>query len=149
MPSCTTCNSFLKRDIRFSIARNINPYLESLHDNFKINIKKASKQLKGFDIKESDVEFICKTKKTQKHIDIFALKELYLAHIDYIREIVMKINDYGDEEYLESLKKYGVSDPWQFFLGNFIHQQNINDRPLAKLTTDLYEQLGIPNINSE
>jgi len=147
VPCCTVCNSSLKGNIDFNLKDYLHPYCdEHLHDHFKVNIATTVKSLKGYKLKDSDIEFVC-SEKVQKHVNDFALKEFYKKHLDYIQEIVIKINDYGDKSYWDSIKRYDVADPLQLLLGNFWQSEDINKRPLAKITADLCEQYGISIID--
>ena len=142
IPSCTTCNSNLKKDIRFSRKNNIHPFEDSLHDFLTINIDKNAKTIHG-NILKSDIQFIFDpTNKAKTHVKIFALLEFYENHLDYIREIVQKAND-CNPIYLASLAKYNVKDPLQIYIGNYCQSKDINKRPLSKLTIDICQQFGL------
>ncbi len=90
-----------------------------------------------------------KIERAENNIRVFRLKEVYNQHKDYAMEIYKKSIMYSDE-YLESLfKQYegtlfkNMEQLKGMIFGNYISEDEIQNRPLAKLTRDIAEELGL------
>ena len=152
IPSCKICNhgKSNKTDIL------INPYDPVYNWNelliFSLKIKAAD-----FYYKPSSIEIILENKATDQEtkkmvensIKIFKLKELYKRHADYVVELIQKKYAYS-EDYLNALfKQYegtlfrNREDLLRLVTTNFIDEKDLKNRPLAKLTKDIVEQLDL------
>lgn len=142
IPSCPVCNH-LKKEKEI----DLNPYL--------INAENDSIKFKFKDIKNvktvSDIKFKIKCNKTQlgrKNIEILGLNELYNEHKDYIKEIMDKAIAYNSSYYdslIESFRHMGlnVQDIDNLIWGTYTENDQINKRPLSKLTRDILEHYKI------
>lgn len=110
-------------------------YLLGTSENFKIEIEISSN--------DSRVD-----KKIQNSINTFHLKELYNLHKDYIRELIKKAIIYNesriDELYTQYPKLFNSREEvLQMVVSNYINDDDLEKRPLAKLTKDICEELGL------
>jgi hypothetical protein len=87
--------------------------------------------------------------KEKGNVSIFQLKEVYNQHKDYVVDIIQKNIVYSDD-YIESLFQQfegtlfkNKEDVMRFILGNYISEEDLGKRPLAKLTRDISEELGL------
>lgn len=153
IPSCSTCNqrkSAKKEDIFY-------PYRDSFNKkaNFRIDgimsLSGLHNQNIGF-FDESRLQLTIEAKSdkdmVEKHIDVFNLKNIYNEHRDVIAEILKKATIYSDdyaEEIVGSFKNV-FKDEDDFLSSVFctaLADEEINNRPLSKLTKDILEQLEI------
>lgn len=169
IPSCHICNSNLKGSKKFKLTLNIHPYIEGFENilRFKIELNKSIDFPNGknninfgvaffygntnsFKIKiKSDTPTLDYEKKCNNNIDIFHIEDLYNEHKDYVYELVKKEIVYN-EDYLESLySQYAgtlfssFQDVQRMALSNYISELDFDKRPLAKLTRDISEDLGL------
>ena len=152
VPSCATCN-------QRKSSKNENifyPYAESFNDsmafdfrimytdeNFVINKDFFSKdRIKIlYDIKNEE-------NKVEAHMKLFNIKELYNEHKDIISELVQRRLIYSDS-YISSLHKEfdGVFESKdeidKLITCNYTKPEDINKRPLSKLSIDISKELGL------
>jgi hypothetical protein len=81
-------------------------------------------------------------------IDTFHLNEVYQTHQDYVIELIKKVQIYNDGQFTEYLENFGelfkTEDEMQrIIFGNYIQENKLGKRPLAKLTKDLLDDLGV------
>lgn len=156
IPSCSICNSSLKGNAKFSLARFINPYLESFggYIRFSINPNKVSfingvsssyDVIFKFDPKASKQIRI----KAARHIVLFKLRELYNQHKDYIDEIIIKSRIYN-EDYIKALFEQhkgtlfsNISDVKRMIVSNYIAESDLDKRVLSKMAADISNELGL------
>lgn len=148
IPCCQTCNQ-LKSDDTKEI---LYPYSDGFDDKclFEVNHMDFILENKPIEVKldpvgECDDNF---KEKCGNNIDVFALKELYQKHSDYIEEIIIKCYSYNEDYYeglIEDFSKVGrtTSEIHRLIFGNYIDRANNEKRPLSKLTSDLLNQMGI------
>lgn len=104
-------------------------------DNFKIELKpKDSKSENGI--------------KIQRSIDAFHLNDLYKLHNDYVRELIKKAIIYNESRIDELYTQYSElfqnrEEVVQMIVSNYIGEDDLGKRPLAKLTKDICEELGL------
>ncbi len=113
-------------------------------DSFRINFKYK----KNITLEEKNIADKALI-KDKGNVDIFQLKEVYNQHKDYVVDIIQKNIVYNDD-YIESLFKQfegtlfrNKEDLMRFILGNYISEEDLGKRPLAKLTRDISEELGL------
>lgn len=110
-------------------------YLLGNSDNFKIEIDIINvKSQKG--------------KKIKNSIELFNLDYLYSLHKDYVRELIKKAVIYNESRITELYKEYGElfnsrEELIQIIVGNYVNDEELGKRPLAKLIKDISEDLGI------
>lgn len=150
IPSCQICNS------RFKLAKIndiVYPYNEEFGDEVFFEVTSEDGDL-NYIYKQNAVTIKINTNnstiksKVDESIKIFKLDELYQSHEDYAIEIIKKIKMYGSDEGINDIyKKYG-----QFFenkdefkriiFGNYYMDEDLNKRPLSKLTRDILLKHG-------
>ena len=150
IPSCKVCNK-LKLDDETKI---INPYDKRYNGNKSV---KFSHKITGVEFynkpEQIKLEIEYKSKKSkenelfEKSFEVFKLNELYENHKDIIVELIKKQHMYS-EEYLETLYKQYEGTLFKNFehlkgiiFGNYISDDEINKRPLAKFTKDILTDL--------
>ncbi|GCD10339.1 hypothetical protein [Clostridium tagluense] len=110
-------------------------YLLGNSDNFKIELKPQDPN--------SD-----KGKKIQNSINTFHLEDLYNFHKDYVRELIKKAIIYNESRIDELYTQYpelfkSREEVVQMVVSNYISNKDLGKRPLAKLTKDICEELGL------
>lgn len=152
IPSCDICNSRLKVASEFTLGSNLHPYTESFHDHLRFSIK--IKEVKNFfdDADVGEIDFVRKGEyfsKAESNAKVFNLKAAYeQGHKDYIAEQVFKARVYNDswaKGIMDEFAGLFASDEElkRFYFGNYVRREDINKRPLAKLTIDILEEFGI------
>ena len=138
IPSCHQCNR-LKRTEQF----DHNPWMAYSKD-----------QAPRFKIDLSDGDFFPSAPRVliengSKETMHLLFSELYnTAHIDYVKELLFKIEAYSNPEVFQSVVDtfQGIATPSELqriIWGNYVFRQDNEKRPLAKLTSDIMEQYGI------
>ncbi|APH18131.1 HNH endonuclease domain-containing protein [Clostridium botulinum] len=166
IPSCHTCNSSFKGSIDFYKNKGIYPYKEDFGQDAKFETKfYTDKDIKDKD-KIYDIRYLLGNsdnfkieikpkkpkshigKKIQKSIDTFNIQELYNFHKDYIRELIKKAIIYNESRIDELYNQYpelfsNREEVLQMVVSNYICDEDLGKRPLAKLTKDICEELGL------
>ena len=143
IPSCPICNRMKKTN-----EIDIHPYIEGFNDKCKFKIDDIEKCLLNDDYSNWEISFDKTLDKFDKNIDVFALKELYNKHKDFVSEIVFKARAYNDEVYkslIETFSNQGLSEKEMHLLifGTYLEENKIGLRPLSKLSKDIIDQIGI------
>lgn len=148
IPCCSTCNH-LKSDRAENL---LYPYFEGFNDKctFQVNysgllLEKDQIEVEIHTVNGCDEDF---KDKCENNIEIFALKESYQKHSDYIEEIITKAYSYNHEYYeglIEDFSNMGknAADIHRLIFGSYIDRAENEKRPLSKLTSDILEQIGI------
>lgn len=110
-------------------------YLLGNSDNFDIDIEPIDLN--------SD-----KGKKIHNSISIFRLDKIYNFHKDYVKELIKKAIIYNESRIDELYEQYpelfsSREEVVQMVVSNYIDKDDLGKRPLAKLTMDICEQLGL------
>jgi hypothetical protein len=143
IPSCSVCNH-----VKLEKKIDIHPYTNSFHENnchFQIVGKQngASNTLDWLLKNEIKVHFT----GDNKNIEVFALKELYNEHIDYVEEILNKVQAYNKGYYNSLIKGYKLgAQPVEIdrlIFGTYLEDAEHEKRPLSKLTKDILDQIGL------
>ena len=149
VPVCARCNSRKNKTI-FPYSYYLYPYEDSFHDiahfefyfthvdclsnptpqKLLVNLYPDKK------FTNQDPNFI----RAEHTCDFFGLKKrISLGHADYLCEILEKCMIYN-EEYINNLQHdFGISykDALRLIFGNYVSPEDINKRPLAKITIDM------------
>ncbi|MBV7275631.1 hypothetical protein I6U48_22280 [Clostridium sp. PL3] len=132
-------------------------YLMGMSDNFKIELSIDMERVRNYfllkneekqmdtDINKITLEFIDKIRNSK---DIFHLEELYKCHKDYVRELIKKAIIYNESRIDELCTQYpdifsSREEVLQMIVSNYICDEDLGKRPLAKLTKDIREELGL------
>lgn len=157
VPSCNICNSSYKHSKEFNIKEHFHPYIKGFDCEdvkFTLEIENIDDILSVVDetlnIPTYDIGFRCDPFKTlPKNIDDLGLKKLYNYDKSYTNDIIKKSFIYN-KDYIESLYKewegtlFGSTDEIKnLIMGNYLNIEDINNRPLGKLTKDITEELRI------
>lgn len=160
IPSCSICNSSLKGSDVFNIANNLHPYIDNCDNvmSFRIDVKAVdfiTGKKKSFNILlEPEDSTVDKQLygRAHKNAETFKIADLSNMHKDYVIELIRK-SYYYNEDKLRQLKEFKTEignklfssneEVLEFVLGNYIRQDKLGDRVLAKLTKDIAKQLGL------
>ncbi len=154
VPSCYSCNSQLRgtRDI------GLHPYVKGFEKilHFYTEIKDItqfignSKKyfeliLKEYKDIKPDINDYNNAIKNEK---VFRLNDIYQTHKDYVREMIQKAiiyNEVYSEDLYNDFPKIFVDekDARNMMLSNYTDIENLEKRPLAKLTKDIAMELKI------
>jgi len=156
IPSCGVCN-YIKFDNEKEL---IYPYKEKFGENAKFTIDFSNKELdEKYDLnvllglsdnlcidfninKDSD-------NKIKNSIETFKLDKIYSTnHRDYVKDLIRKAIIYNESRIDELYNQYASlfsskDEVWIMVLGNYINPDDLGKRPLAKLTKDIMDELGI------
>lgn len=83
----------------------------------------------------------------QKNFDVFGLEDLYKKHKDVVQEILMKEEIYSND-YIKSLVAQfpdliaSEEEAMRLVTGNYVLEDDLGKRPLAKLTRDIAKSVG-------
>lgn len=163
IPVCHTCNHMKSNDEK----ELINPYNEEFGNSAKFSINLNNIEgVEEYKIKKynPDVlagnsdDFLIDIKfdengelaeKIKNSIEIFKLKKVYQSHKDYIRELIRKAIVYNESRIDELFNEYEGSlfnsreDVVSMIVSNYIDDEDLDKRVLAKLTKDISEELGL------
>ena len=148
IPSCSICNSSLKRDDEYNIEDYFHPYIHDEEPQITFRVSKTP---------ESDSEWTiridCGERKKEKNtIKAFALNEIYGNHGSLEVKDIMKFNDAYPQGYINTLfdivledsnKKLSRADVYRFFFGTDMDSNHFLDRPLSKMKYDILKELGL------
>lgn len=149
IPSCSACNSKFKTTTNFHESEHLHPYEDDFNSLAKFHLK-ITKPSFYYSVKGIDIELKANCgndKKTKNTIKTFRLNDIYKEHSDIAIELIKKQHMYS-EEYLETLYKQYEGTLFKNFehlkgiiFGNYISDDEIHKRPLAKLTKDILKDL--------
>lgn len=155
VPSCSICNADLKKTTQFELDKNIHPYIEGFGQNAKFTSKpKTYEALLGLDEANLEIKLEVQDfdqglkKKIEGNVQTFKLNELYAQHGSVISELHRK-KHISNDQYLQILqntfKDFHISkdEMYRLAFGNFMNENDFEKRPLAKLTHDIAEELGL------
>lgn len=157
IPSCQICNSRFKLAKDFYLEKHLYPYEDSFANDAHFTIKEnysgaTIDYLLGL---STDFEIDIKidknaqdTDKLKNSIETFRLKEVYQSHTDYVSELIKKSLIYNESKINELCSQYpelfmDKNDVIQLVFSNYISDDDLGKRPLAKLTKDICEELEI------
>jgi len=160
IPSCSVCNGSLKGTVDFYEEDAIHPYEEeflnvaSFKTDFGDNAPYDYKYLLGLS-KEFSITFEINTedkkleKRVKKAIKTFALDRLYNKHQDFVRDLIRN-GIVNNKSRIDELYKNFEGDLFnsreevmQSVFLNYLDDQDLGKRPLAKLTQDICRELGL------
>lgn len=131
-------------------------YLLGNSENFDIKIETNNKKIKEYIIEETrntevrnlSERYILYQNKIKNSKEIFHLEQLYNFHKDYVMELIKKSIIYNKTRIQELLSEYPQlfkteEDVVELIVSNYIKYEELGKRPLAKLTKDICEELGL------
>lgn len=145
IPSCSACNN-IKRQNKIDVS----PYDTSFDFDSEIRfsyIPLSADYLNDSTKLKVDIQYMNKFKKNIKNMQIDSAYEI---HSDYVQELIKKSKIYTKifrEELLENYSGLISSEEElnRIVFGNYINKNDEEKRPLAKLTHDILEELGVIN----
>lgn len=153
IPSCGPCNR-LKGEEETSLANYPHPYLDDLNQIFRFStnpedvIEKIIKHKQdiGIDIHRNLDLNTRQKRQTRNHIERFRLAQVYENHTDIAEELYWKkylYNKSKRQELVEVFKNLDINEKEidRFITGNYILDEDLHKRPLAKLTKDIWAEL--------
>lgn len=150
VPSCSVCNHGKATD-----DIGVNPYFDGFQSKFGICDKTKKGQLNINEIKQTkskddfSVGFVNPSISEQQNINKLGLDVLYNKHKDYVMDLIEKSTSYGSLEQNQALSDgfQGLfrtpQEVFDFVWGKYLNEEELENRPLSKLTKDILEQLGI------
>lgn len=157
IPACASCN-LAKSDGDTALDTHYHPYHTALAASARFTVKwnkgnvlssfTEMQKLKPGDI---DVAFVSKyadkLAMIEAHDKMFDITGVYKRHTDVVKELLEKAALYT-EHYKESLDSIDGLFPnrkvmMRYILGNYMEEERILDRPLAKFTQDIAKSLNL------
>ncbi|WP_313157066.1 hypothetical protein [Sphingobacterium multivorum] len=155
VPSCSICNSDLKGSAKFTLQKNIHPYLEDFNGlSFSIrpnNIDFINGKSTAYRVKFKNTGGLTKEKliKCFGNISIFQLSKLYNRHKDHTDELIIKSRIYN-QDYIDALFNQfegtlfnDTNDIKRLISSNYTEEKDFEKRPLSKMTADICRELGL------
>lgn len=157
IPSCSICNSKFKHTKNFYEEIHLHPYENDFNKKAKFThfFQDSNEQNKHYSIFSKDrisleLNLIDKDDfKTKNTIETFRLNELYNEHKDIVVELIQKAEIYNDSYIDELMTNYegtifkNREDLMRLITCGYVNDEDINKRPLSKLTKDISEELGL------
>ena len=87
-------------------------------------------------------------KRIQGNINLFRLEEVYTEHADYIRGLI-RLKVISNAAYMKDIAKLydglfdGEEELYRLIFGNYLQKEEFSKRPMAKLSRDILEGLGV------
>lgn len=150
VPSCPICNHGKATE-----NIGVNPYFDGFKSKFVIcdKISKTPLNINKIKLAKSDddfsIEFDNPSVAEQNNIKGLGLDVLYNEHRDYVMDLIEKSTCYGSMEQNQAIVDsfQGVfrssQEVYDFVWGKYLDEDSFEYRPLAKLTRDILQQLGI------
>ena len=140
VPSCYTCNHIKRENII-----DFSPYDSSVDFNQEFKFTYTTDSVNFlYNFEEINIKFT----KLNSNIKQMKLDEAYKIHKDYVSELIKKARIYNESQIREYIKGFSAmfsskQEILRIVFGNYIENKDIGKRPLAKLTKDIIEELGI------
>lgn len=149
IPSCSICNSKFKTAVDFHKLEHLHPYEDDFNSLAKFHLKITKPNFyhstDGIDVKLKENNM--NDEKIRNTIETFRLNDIYKEHSDIALELIKKQYMYS-EEYLETLYKQYEGTMFKNYehlkgtvFGNYVSNDEIHKRPLAKFTKDILSDL--------
>ncbi len=159
------CNSSFKSTKKFSLNNNINPYegefgsklkfriginRQELDDKTKYDINFFYAHSPNFNIllKDDGDSYNPTVQKARNNATVFKIEELYSFHKDYVLDIIRQAIIYNEDKVKELMSTYPQlfktkEDVIKTIVSNYVTNDSLDKRVLAKLTKDISEELGL------
>jgi len=143
IPSCYACNH-----IKFNNIIDVSPYDKnfSFNDSLKFSYIPLSYDY-IYDLSQIKIKIKCKN-EISKNVKIMKIDKAYEVHADYVQELIIKSKIYNKTQIKEYLTAYpnlfmSREDVLRTVYGNYIKENELGKRPLAKLTKDILDEIGV------
>lgn len=169
IPSCQICNSRFKIAKNFHDEPHLYPYKEEFGDIAKFRTAFYDDEERKEKIEDDDrydIDYLMGNsnnfklqinvdepeseigRKIKNSMDTFHLEDLYNSHKDYVSELFKKSIIYNESRIDELYSQYpdlfnSKEEIVQMVVSNYICDEDLGKRPLAKLTKDICEELGL------
>ncbi len=145
VPSCYICNSKIKGRQKLG---NISPTSEKFQFHEKVKFKTFinNQKLQFETDNDINVRLIeSYSDEYNNYIEIFRLNECYEFHRNLVIEMLDKRRRYPDSRIRElaDLTKQPFEKVKSDLFGKYLNDSDLSKRPLAKLTRDIAEELGL------
>ena len=147
VPSCYACNH-----IKSTQQIYVSPHDQAFSfDNLKISYRPIDDSFIN-DYHKINVKFIVPDneigEKIKGNIKALRLENSYAHHADYVQDILKKGQIYNDSRIVELLTNHpqlfkSKSEIVSLVFSNYIDENDLNKRPLSKLTRDILQEIGI------
>ncbi len=155
IPCCPTCN-FIKKDFIDVSKKFYNPY-DSRYDGnkaFQFKLKILSPEFyykkEAIRILYDGLDGLAEHQlRIKENLKVFRIEGLYQNHKDYVIDLIQKNIVYSDSYIDELYKNYegtlfkNREDVLRLVTSNYVTEDELEKRPLAKLTRDIAEELGL------
>lgn len=146
IPSCSTCNKLKSDD---DSSRLLHPYDQKNRNvtfTYWINDMKFYKAKSLKDIKfESEKSISIEIENLpDANLYTFQIERLYQEHTDLVIELILKHLHYP-QSYISELAKFGYNEEeiYRFVFSNYLNEDTLIKKPLAKLTRDIARELNL------
>lgn len=144
IPSCTVCNSKLKRDKILDYNEYLHPYIND--ENTEFNFSYHKKTLIDNNVKIRTTN----NPKVHKTLELFKINEVYNAHSDSeLRDLLDLRYKYSDN-YIKILFEdtfnnieIGKDEVYRLIFGTEPNRKDFHKKPFSKFKSDLLKELGI------
>jgi hypothetical protein len=155
IPSCSICNS-KKQDL--DTYNSTNDFYYPYEDEFGLDVVFQTSTIDNDFLywtglsNNFDIKLVCKNKKDNCKVDNLKkhlkIEILYKQHKDYVRDIIRNAVIYNDSRIDELMAEFpdlfqSRKDVINTVLMNNCDQESWGNRPLSKLTHDIYEEFKI------
>jgi hypothetical protein len=156
IPSCYVCNSGFKKDQMLDVANYTHPYLDDNADEviFSLGAKSIGfvngvAEAYSLNLVPSQLTKLSagQLKRITDTHQVFRLSELYEKHKDYVDELIQKAISFTPSRINAVYKEFkgtlfkNPEDAKKMLLGNYHQLEDLEKRPLAKLTRDISAEL--------
>ena len=161
IPSCALCNSgALKGQKQFSLANNIHPLIESMHNIYQFRTKIDAVDFlvsaRSFELKLVLCPTIKLTDKAaikaQNNLEVFALNDRYSYHKDIVESVIKNSYVYCNTAIADLYKTFEINGKSIFsseleikelIVGNYLSLTDSHKRIHTKLVREIAEEFGI------
>ncbi len=145
IPSCSDCNTVVKKSKIFELRSHSHPYVDNDVSNYYFSFSFSDKAMNGIEV---DLKFTG-VNKSKKTLSDLAIESIYNSHSDIVYDLLKIKSSYSDK-YLSilgksTLKGTGVTQEelYRLAFGTEINSANFIKLPFSKLKSDILKELGI------
>ncbi|MET0635184.1 MAG: hypothetical protein ABWZ25_04085 [Chitinophagaceae bacterium] len=144
IPSCTVCNSQVKKELQLNTSEHFHPYVRHTNKHYRLDFRFS------YDL-EDHVNAKCKldtfNKFTERSVIAMKIKQIYDSHNEELRELIFLKKAYSINyiKSLQSLMKMTLNNDeiYRIAFGVYKEGEHLHKRPLSKLKKDILLQLGV------
>lgn len=146
IPSCSTCNKLKSDDDSSGLLHPYDQKNENITFTYWLN------DMKFYDVKsikditfESENSIAIEIENLPKsNMHTFQIERLYQEHTDVVIELILKHLHYP-QSYINELANFGYNEEeiYRFVFSNYLNEDALIKKPLAKLTRDIARELNL------